>query len=204
MQRKLIYYSNMSIQKSFIEEKLIQLLKEDSKDAFVQIYDTYWQSLFNHAYKRLPEREIVQELIQDLFTEFWQKRKSLTIHSSLPAYLHQSLKYKVLNHIKAEMVRERYMDYVQNQTTQDCNEVEKVLFFNELHKALKKEIALLSPQSQLVYQLKQEKGLSYKEISQHLKISVSTVEKHMIKALKTLRENLKEYAVSSLFLILFS
>lgn len=194
----------MSDQRRFIEEKLVQLLREGSKDAFVQIYDTYWQALFNHAYKRLPQKEIVQELIQDLFTELWQKRKNVFIHTSLPAYLHQSLKYKILNHIKAEMVRGKYVDFMQNQSPQYSDEVEKSLFFSELKRALKREVALLSPQSKRVYQLKHEQGLSYDEISQHLKISVSTVEKHMIKALKTIRENLKEYAISGLLLLLSS
>lgn len=187
-----------------MEEKLIQLLKEGRRNAFMQIYDTYWQSLFNHAYKRLQNREVVQELIQDLFTELWQKRKNLLIHTSLSAYLHQSLKYKVLNYIKAEMVREKYAETVRQQPLVYGNAVEENVLFTELNKALKKEISLLSPQSRRVYQLKHENGLSYAEISKHLNISVSTVEKHMIKALKKLRENLKEFATTSLFILFYS
>ena len=197
-----LQHYNMALRKDYSEEKLLDLMKHDSEDAFIQIYNRYWQALFNHAYKRLSHRETAQEFIQDLFTELWQKRKTITVHTSLAAFLHQSLKYKILNHVKAEIVREKYVEHLQHNSaiSSSSNQVEENILFNELQEALKQEVDHLPPQSKKVYQLKREKGLSYPEISELLDISVSTVEKHMIKALKKIRENLKEHAVSILLL----
>lgn len=190
----------MTFHKDISEEELVHLLRRGDESAFVYIYEQYWQSLFNHAYKRLPKEAVVQELVQDLFTDVWQYRNKLQIHSSLRGYLHQSMKFKVLNRIKSDIVREKYVQAKLVESHIASNVVEDVLQYKELENALKKEIEHLPPQPKTVYQMKHNNGLSYQEIAQNLKISVSTVEKHMIKALKIIRKNLKEYAVGSLIL----
>lgn len=185
----------MSIQDQPSESELIHHLQKGDKAAFVYIYEQYWSILFNQAYKRLPQQEIVKELIQDLFMELWQKRNSLNIHTSLSAYLHNALKHKVFNHYKSEIIREKHAVSVKNTSSRLYNEVEESIFFDELSMALKKEIAGLPLQPKQVYLLKHEQGLNYAEIAKALNISVSTVEKHMIKALKIIRKNLKGYAM---------
>nr|WKN39215.1 sigma-70 family RNA polymerase sigma factor [Tunicatimonas sp. TK19036] len=176
------------------EKRLIRQLKNGNERAFECIYDQYWQALFNQAYKRLPQPEIVKELIQDLFTELWQKREALDVRSSLSGYLHVALRYKIFNYIKAEIVREKYLDSLL--PSSGSRLVEEHIFFHELAAAYEKEIHHLPPQAQRVYVLRHQQSLSYAQIAETLHISVSTVEKHMIKALKIIRENLKEYAVT--------
>ncbi|MEQ9440632.1 MAG: sigma-70 family RNA polymerase sigma factor [Cyclobacteriaceae bacterium] len=182
------------------EKSLLRQLKNGSETAFVSIYDQHWQSLFNQAYKRLPQPEIIKELIQDLFTELWQKRDTLSVHSSLSGYLHNALRYKVFNYIKAEMVREKYkLSLVPD--TSSCV-VEEQMFYQELEEAFEKEVNHLPPQAQRVYVLRHQEELSYTQIANIMHLSVSTVEKHMIKALKIIRKNLREYAmIWGIFLI---
>jgi len=64
------------------------------------------------------------------------------------------------------------------------------------------EIVQALPQSQKeAYMLHKVEGLKYSEISECLNISVNTIENHMSRALKTIREKLGNY---SLIIILFS
>ena len=51
----------------------------------------------------------------------------------------------------------------------------------------------LPEQCRLVFQLSRFEELKYQEIADQLKISVKTVENHMGKALKIMRDQLKEY-----------
>jgi RNA polymerase sigma-70 factor (ECF subfamily) len=56
---------------------------------------------------------------------------------------------------------------------------------------IEKMLGILSEPVKVVFLLHREDGFSYKEIAELLQISVKTVEAHMGKALKLLRENLK-------------
>jgi RNA polymerase sigma-70 factor (ECF subfamily) len=67
------------------------------------------------------------------------------------------------------------------------------LLHNELETLAKNAIEQLPPQCQMVFKLSRFENLTYAEIAMQMQISVKTVENHMIKALKVLREKLKEY-----------
>lgn len=54
-------------------------------------------------------------------------------------------------------------------------------------------LARLSPKCKAVFLMSRKDCKSYKVISENLNISVSTVEKHIVKALKIMRNSLNEY-----------
>ncbi len=179
----------------FDEESVLNQLKQGDSQAFEKIYRHYWERLFNQAYQRLRDEDDTKELIQDLFTELWQKRHSLHIHTSLDAYLQSALRFKIFNHIKATIVRERYSSSVKQHKFIVPSQVEEEINYTELNAALHEALQLLPAQPRHVYELRHHHGMSYSEIADSLHISVSTVEKHMIKALKYIRKRLKRYTI---------
>lgn len=179
-----------------IETRLLGQIKKGNEMAFVEIYNKYWKQMFNSGYKRLQKREIVEGLVQEVFVEMWQKREVLEVHTSLGSYLFTALKYKVINQMKSQMVREKYTAFVQTKHASFGSEIEEQLFYKELDAAYKKEVSSLPGQAKKVYELKNNDGMSYAEIADAMQLSVSTVEKHMIKALKILRTNLRGYSLS--------
>ena len=69
----------------------------------------------------------------------------------------------------------------------------------ELEIRITEAMKTLPEQCRLVFQLSRFEELKYQEIADQLQISVKTVENHMGKALKLMREQLKDYL--PLFLI---
>ena len=63
----------------------------------------------------------------------------------------------------------------------------------EAEQILAKAIDQLPQQQKLVYQLSREQGLKHEEIARQLNLSPGTVKNHMIRALKTLREQLEHH-----------
>lgn len=170
-------------------------LKSGNIKAFELIYCKYWSILFDQAYRRFADEEIVKEFIQELFTELWQNKETIKIHTSISSYLHQALKFKIYNHYKSQQVQERYRQFIHKQghLHPTHNLTEERINYIDLHQALEKSIEKLPKQTKRAYKLKQEGGLTYPEIAATLKISTSTVEKHIIKALKVIREELKHF-----------
>ncbi|UCS91915.1 RNA polymerase sigma-70 factor [Echinicola marina] len=181
-----------------IELRLLKQIRKGNELAFVEVYDKYWKLLFNSGYKRLRKKEIVEGLVQEVFVEMWVKRESLEIHTSFNSYLYTAMKYKVINQMKSQMVKEKYVAFISSKRPSFGSEVEEKVFYKELDEAYKKEVAELPEKAKKVYVLKNNEGKSYAEIAQKLDISISTVEKHMIKALKILRTNLKNYSFSAI------
>ncbi|MGK6353008.1 RNA polymerase sigma factor [Parapedobacter sp. DT-150] len=177
----------------FDEEAILNRLKQDDSQAFEAIYRRYWERLFNQAYNHLRDENDTKELIQDLFAEFWQRRHTLDIHTSLSGYLQSALKFKVFNYMKATVVREKYATTVKQHKFVSHSPVEEAINYAELQVALHTALQMLPTQPRRVYELRQGDGLSYAEIANALHISISTVEKHMMKALKHIRRRLKQF-----------
>lgn len=178
----------------YTDEELLTLLRQGSRFSFEILYKKYWKQLFNSAYKRLPSREIVEELVQDIFVDLWSKREILEIHSSLSAYLFTALRYKLFSYFRAQLIRQRHQDFIMTQTEYYENFVEDQLYYEELAKALDVCVKKLPDKCRTVYQLSRAEHLTYKEIAIRMNMPVDTVEKQMGKALKLLRVQLKEFA----------
>lgn len=80
------------------EQILFALLREGDESAFEQIYKLYWTQLFNTAYKRLPEKEKCNDIIQNVFTDLWNRRATLDLDNP-SAYLHTAVRFQVLKQV---------------------------------------------------------------------------------------------------------
>lgn len=175
--------------------QLFSLVKEDNTKAFEELYNRHWAGLVDTAYRRLQSSQRAEDLVQDLFISLYQKRQTVEFTVSLQAYLHQALKYKVLNEFRSDNTRQTY------QKTLFFRDISKNDFANELeakelHRKIDAVLESLPEKCRKVFLLSRRENRSNKDISQYLAISLSTVEKHIGKALKTLRTSLPEYGIS--------
>ena len=176
------------------DTELFALAKNENIQAFEVLYKRYWPQLTDAAYKRLQSRKKAEDLVQDLFLSLYTKKASLEFTVSLKAYLNQALKFKVLNAFRAEVIR---TSYVKNSFfTEFCkNDFANAVEGKELQKRIGLILQTLPRKCRQVFLLSRTENLTNKEIALEMNISVSTVEKHIGKALKVLRENLQEYPV---------
>lgn len=184
------------------DSDILALLKDGNEKAFSYLYEKMWQRLFDNAYRRLPDEDVVKGLIQDLFVELWQKRANIEIHTSFASYLNTALKYKIFNYIKSHQIREKYKQKQLLFQPALHNPIEDKLSEHELQVAFNKCLVKIPQKCKTVFLLRLNQGLSYAEIAQTLNISKSTVEKHMIKSFKILRRHLQSY-LYSVFAIVF-
>lgn len=182
------------------DEQLLQRIKCGDRKAFENIYKKYWPRLFDAAYKRIKSKEAAEEIIQELFTYIWCKRQELQLTHSFSTYIYASLKYKILNYIRAETIKNRYVDSVKQTQPHFNYAVDESILYNELNGVLEKEINNLPERCRQVFNLRRKENLSFKEIATKLDISINTVEKQVGKALKILRANLKDYMANLTFL----
>ena len=172
------------------DSELTFLLKEGNHAAFNEIHKRYYALLYNHAFKRLPYREEVKDILQELFTFIWNNRETLVFTSGLAAYLYTSVRNRVINVFTKQKVRTEYAESLQNYLRVGENITDWKIRERELTALIEKEIAALPPQMKRVFELSRNEHLSHNEIAELLNTSPLTVRKQVQNALKILRSKL--------------
>ncbi|WP_207426983.1 RNA polymerase sigma-70 factor [Pedobacter sp. SYSU D00535] len=178
--------------KKLSDENLLEMLKEGHVSAFEELYNRYWSKLYASAYKRLKEKEVCEEIVQDFFTSLWLKRSTLVVHTGFSNYVYTAVRYLIFSHFHKEGIRKSYQDTLQVATTKHDNSTEETVAFNELNRLLRQGVEVLPEKCRAVYELSRKQNKNNKEISHLLGISEKTVENHMTKALRTLRLSVKD------------
>ncbi len=174
------------------DQEINKRLQRGDKDALKQLFDVYYDDLFHYGMKLVLNREIAEEIVQDIFISLWEKHKERDI-SSFRHYLFKAVKNRSINYLKRNIP--------------SFDQIEDERIFNESYEATPyKEIAnreladiienaleKLPKRCALVFSLSRNSDMSYKEIAEELNISVRTVENQIGIALKKLREMLSDY-----------
>lgn len=178
---------------TYTDEEVFLLVKQGNSEAFEEIYKRFWQELLDAAYRRVKVQETAMELVQSLLVHLYLKRETISLNTSLRNYLHMALKNKVLNAVRSELVRSTYQQRMQTGSAPYQPDAASNLQLKELQQQIDETCASMPEKCREVFYLSRKEHLSYQHIADQLGISVSTVEKHMVKALRILRSRLREY-----------
>lgn len=177
-----------------LERELLYRLKNNDELAFKEIYNQNWRRLFALALQKVKEAETAEEIVQNIFIDLWENRHSKNIEN-LKAYLSASIRYGVINHIKNQLVKEKYKLYKQRNET-ELDSIESVYNLKELNSRIEIGISNLPTKTQDIFRLSRFELLTNKEIAKSYNISEKAVEYHITQSLKSLRRFLKDYAIS--------
>lgn len=178
---------------TYKDTDLVAMLTTGDRHAFEVIYDRYADDLYKYIHSRVHTRQYAEEIIQELFVMLWMKRHVLTISHSLKAYLFAAAKYVLINQVRSDNVRKKYIEniapYVAHETD---NSTEEYLEFKDIQRQIEKIISELPSKRQTAYRLSRNQYLPIQDIAARMNISTRTVENHITQALKHLRTRLEE------------
>lgn len=143
-----------------------------------------------------------EEIVQEMFFNFWQKKDKVDISISLEAYLFRSVRNACLNYLKHLKVREEHRLATNEELRKKEQEVHDKMEALELQERIDRTIEQLPPERKKIFKMSRFEELKYKEIAEKLNISVKTVEVQMSKALKFLRMHLSDYLSVGILIIL--
>ena len=182
------------------DQRLIVLLGKQDEKAFEEVFKTYYKPLHAYAFTLLKEEAAAEEMVQNVFYKLWERSESLHIAGSIAAYLYRAVHNASLNYVKHQKVRSEHQLYVSHRSGQNNDHAAKRVQLKELEDHLRHSLNDLPEQCRTIFQLSRFEELRYKEIADHLDISIKTVENQMGKALKILRSKLVDFLA---FVILF-
>lgn len=180
----------MHLYRTFCDKELIDLLKVGDESAFTELYRRHWQSMFNGAYKRLQDTEQSQDIVQNIFTDLWERRGEVEI-DNLPAYLHTAVRFQVIKQTTRQPQNSGFLNAFETTLT-SSGQTDDALLENEVLDLLKLWIAALPEKRRAIFLLYYFEDRSTSDIALHLEISQKTVQNQLNTATTTLRSRLEK------------
>lgn len=156
-------------------------------------FRAYYQPLCNYACTFIQDRDEAEEIVQSAFLSVWEKREALEIRTSLKSYLYTMVRNACLNVIKHEKIKQKHANEELAVAERSHEGVAQRVLSSELEERIRLSMEKLPEQCRLIFKLSRFEELKYAEIAEQLNLSVKTVENQIGKALKIMREELKEY-----------
>lgn len=169
---------------------LVKGIRAGDDSCFEVLFKKYYLPLTRFAWRYVHSKAIAEELVQELFTIMWEKRKDWDFVGSIRSYLYKSVRNLSLNHLKHQDIKKRY-----DQQWQDQKGPSEIKFRDEVRErqirnAIITAVEELPRRSKMTYKLHRYDGLTYEEIADVMDVSIKTVESQMTRTLKILREKL--------------
>jgi RNA polymerase sigma-70 factor, ECF subfamily len=156
---------------------------------FRDVYFQYYTKVIRVAYYILKNKEIAEDIAQDVFLKLWKKRGEWANIKSMEAYLVQMSKNESLNYL--ETVKKESDNLISLKADTLALAQTTVTATDEFKKELERGVSMLAPQCRLIFSLSRFEGLDNDEIATYLGISKRTVETQISMALRILRADLK-------------
>lgn len=175
------------------DERLVRKISKGDIGAFEQLFRKYYEAMCAFAVIYIKDHDLVEEMVQDVFFHFWEKREELTIQSVKP-YLYSMVKNKCLQHLRREKIGKRVFSEIKLQYEQTASEDPASIYrAAEMNETFNKALKELPDRTRKIFEMSRFEGRKYKEIARLLNISIKTVESNMHKALKHFRLRLHDY-----------
>lgn len=186
------------------DDILLDLIRlEDDRAAFSELYLRYWKVLTNIAYKRLKSEETAEEAVQNVFISLFLRRQTLQLTTTLEAYLKTALKYQTFKTYRAQQLYYRHLDEMIAGHDIEPPSADQMID-NKILRARIYEVAEKMPEKcREVFLMSRFEQLSHQDIADKLDISVSTVKKHITKAMNILRQEFKNHQLDFLTICFF-
>jgi RNA polymerase sigma-70 factor (family 1) len=183
-------------------KNLVLQLKQGSEHAFNSLYKLYAKLLYRKVRSIIKDDAKTEEIIQDLFLKIWQKRDSLNPDLSFKSYLYTIAHNLIYDYLRKVACDKRLSANLILNAVNYAMDTENVINARETENVLKAALNQLSPQQRHVFTLCKLEGKSYEEASQILGISIATVNSHIVKSNRYVRDYMHKNLELSLLLIL--
>ena len=178
--------------------KWIEQLHFGNEEAYRILFDEYYQMLGVFAMKYVKDKEVAEDIVQDLMTLLWEKDTYFDSISAFHSFIYLFIRNRSINHLKHQKAELNYINYRQGESISDESEVFQVME-EEIYRIFFNVIDQLPERCKEIFKLHLA-GKKENEIASQLGISLSTVKSQKQKAFQRLKERLNPLFFFLLFM----
>ena len=179
---------------------LVSGLAKGDRAAFNAIFDKYWAGLYGKAFQRLQDEASAKDVVQNVFTSLWQRRKETEI-DNLRSYLYGAVRYQVFKQVS---LSNKYVGFYEPFEMMMVSPIrtDQNLIRDDLAQLLLTWIDTLPRKRRQIFVLHYQEQLTVPEIASKLGITHKTVYNQLRNSVKELQWKLAKYYV--IFMIIAS
>lgn len=162
-------------------------IRQGDKAAFASLFRAHYKALCRFATSHIGSLEIAEDVVQNVFSDLWERRRTWRPTQSPRAFLFGAVRNQVLKHERWSQVRANVQGGEALREVPARSNPEHKVQDREFVRAVEQVISELPPRRRSIFLLSRRHGLTYVEIAHALDISVKTVETQMGRALQFLR-----------------
>jgi RNA polymerase sigma-70 factor (family 1) len=171
-------------------QQLILRIKHADHEAFRTLFDLFQQSIFQFLLYKTKDPAVAEDLLQEVFVNIWRSRDKLDEHRSIKNYLYTTADNLALNSIRHNKVVTRYQQENEPRIFTNTENPQYLMEEAEWNMLLAKAIESLPESTREIFLMSRIEDLTYDEIGERLSLSKKSVEGHIVKALRILREKI--------------
>lgn len=169
-----------------------QLAKSDA-DAFEQIFRGLSEPVFRYVCGMTSDESVAHDITQDTFAKLWSVRERMASVDSLRAYVFRMARNRVYNQQRNERTRRNNRAELRNgHSDTTAPPPDRAVDADMLRERLDEWIDELPDRQREALILRRQRDMSHDEIADVMGISPSTVNNHITRAMKHLRDRLHD------------
>ncbi len=180
------------------EERLkLRKIKPGEYGEYEKIFKANYRALTLFAQRYVFDLQIGEDIVQDVFVQYWENLNRTEIKSSLKAYLYQSVKNRCLNYLRNRNVYDKHKILFLEACLSSRDP--EVFTDPELSEAIEKALGQLPPEMAKVMRLRYLDEKKLMEVAQMLCISKNTVKTQLLRGKSRLRELIPDLSNLNVF-----
>jgi RNA polymerase sigma-70 factor, ECF subfamily len=168
-------------------------LTDKTEAAFENLFKKHFRELHAYGFSLLKDWDTAEEIVQAVFLKLWEKSDWEHIQTSIKSYLYKSVYHDCLNYIRRQKIHLKYQTQTVHTTESHVENTDGKIKLSEMEQQLSNALNKLPEKCRAIFHLSRFELLKYQEIANQLDISIKTVETHMVKALRILRKEMKDF-----------
>ena len=185
----------------FDDRLLLQQIEEGNKNAFIILFDKYWDQTYTAVFKRLKDSDQAKDIVQEIFIHIWVKRE-VTHIDNIAAYLNIAVRNRVIKLAAKQKLTDPFFSALENMSSLDLG-ADTSLIWKELLLSYEALLNALPPQRQIIFRLRFKNDLSTRDIATHMGLTRKTVQNQLRLATEQIRLSIT-HLFSLLIILLYA
>ncbi|WP_455672618.1 RNA polymerase sigma-70 factor [Phocaeicola sp.] len=152
---------------------------------FEQLFKDNYARLYYYAFRFISDAETCKDIVNDVFEKAWKQFEAIQ-KETITAYLYANVRNKCIDHLRHTQVEEQYAGFyravTQEEADSDFSEREERIA------RIERVIEELTDPTKTILKECYYENKKYREVADEFGISISGVKKHIMKALRLIRE----------------
>lgn len=166
--------------------------QSNSKSLLQELFSDHAPGLLNFLTRKYQNHDLAEDVTQTAFARL-SNEKTLSNIKNLRGYLYRMAENLVVDHIRHEKVKERYLESQKHHKQHiETNAPEEAVEAQRQLGKLQESLERLPENCRTAFIYHRIHGLSYNDIAVKMDVSVSSVEKYMLHALRSCREAVRK------------